>query len=220
MQKMEVNSSLAEGGAEVTVIVDRSGSMSSIAREVESGLREFASGQPAGTLFNVVQFDDTYEVVFSRVPAAVVQDFRIQPRSMTALHDAIGKTITDLKAKYAFRRPEKVVVLVLSDGLENASREFDGAAVGKLIEECQGAGWQITFLGANQNAITTARGIGVSHASSLTFGANATGVRRAIRSSLRATSNYLAGNSASICYDAADRSAQVEAGVAEELNSE
>lgn len=212
---MEAVSSLAPtSGVEITVIVDRSGSMSTIADEVSGGLRSFAAEQPPGALFNVVQFDTEYEVVFSKASAAAVQDFLLVPRGMTALHDAIGKTIFDLRARYrADGHPSKVVVVILTDGYENASLEFRGEQVGKMIEECQAAGWQFAFLGANQNAVATGQKLNLPQAGTLTYAATGLGVREAFRSTTRAVSNYAVGASDSVCYSADDRIAQARAGV-------
>ena len=100
----------------------------------------------------------------------------LQPRGSTALHDAmvrlIGEAGAELAALPEDQRPGTVLVAVLTDGHENASREATGAMVKALVERQQSQwGWQFTYLGANQDAVLTAHGLGIRAEDALTYAA-------------------------------------------------
>ena len=112
-------------------LLDRSGSMQSIKSDIEGGFAAFVDEQrkaPGECLANLSQFDDVYEVVYADRPLADVPPLDLQPRNMTALHDAMGRLITDAGAKLAAipedERPGTVIVAIMTDGLENASQEW------------------------------------------------------------------------------------------------
>ena len=126
----------------IAVILDRSGSMQSVCEATVAGFNEFVRTQqslPGEVKLKLVQFDDRYEVVFDeplhQVPELTQQTF--VPRGMTALLDAQGRTIVELGAELAEQpeeeRPSKVIVLTLTDGLENASKSFTRDRVAELI---------------------------------------------------------------------------------------
>lgn len=180
---------------DITVVLDRSGSMASIAHDVVGGLNTFITAQQrdsAGARFTLVQFDDQYEVVHFNVPMADVPtlgpgDF--EPRGSTALLDAIGRTIVDLDRRIAAApardRPERVIVVVQTDGAENSSREFTREQVFSLIgqrERRAGAPadapiWEFVFLAANQDAIAVGGAMGFQADKSVDYAATAAGVR-------------------------------------------
>jgi len=128
---------------DITVVLDRSGSMESIAGDVIGGLNTFvrAQAQVEGeACFTLVQFDDHYEVVHAHVPVQDVPPLTDQtyvPRGSTALLDAIGRTIVATGARLAMMaeadRPQVVIFAVQTDGLENASREFTRQQVFDMI---------------------------------------------------------------------------------------
>lgn len=179
---------------DITVVLDRSGSMAPIAHDVVGGLNTFITAQQrdaAGARFTLVQFDDQYEVVHFNVPMADVptlgpDDF--EPRGTTALLDAIGRTIVDLDRRLAAapagERPARVIVVVQTDGAENSSREFTREQVFSLIDQReQRAGapadapvWEFVFLAANQDAIAAGGAMGFRAAKSVDFAATSAGV--------------------------------------------
>lgn len=158
------------------VIVDRSGSMGSIKNDMVGGLDAFFAEQAKDegvTLVDYVQFDDTYEVVFTDRPVADAKAV-LEPRGMTALLDAVGKGATDLGKKLAklpeARRPGNVIVVVVTDGYENASREWNAAGVKALIKEQEEKwNWTFTFLGANMDAVAIGASFGFSTDYSMTY---------------------------------------------------
>lgn len=158
---------------EIILVVDRSGSMASCQLEAENGINNFIKEQTEGVgeaLLTLVQFDDKYDVVFDRVPVAKCGHYKLEPRSMTALNDAVGKTINESGAKLAAMkeedRPGLVIFAIITDGGENASHEFTKSQVREMVEHQEKVyNWQFTFLGSNQDAFKEAANIGINVAS-------------------------------------------------------
>lgn len=154
---------------DVTVVLDRSGSMSSCREEAENGVNHFVDKQKkhdGDCLFTLVQFDNEYEFVHRAVPINDVTKFTLVPRGMTALLDAVGRAINETGERLATleedQRPGLVVFVIVTDGMENASHEFNRGQIKEMIEGQQGGyQWQFTFLGANQDAFSEAASIGI-----------------------------------------------------------
>ena len=137
----------------VLIVLDRSGSMISIAQETINGYNRFIEEQkkiPGECKVTLVQFDDVIETVYddidiNNIPALTNETFI--PRGWTALYDAIGKSIRNLETKVT---NQKVIVAVITDGEENASKEFRTAdQVKALTTTMENRGWNITFIAAN-----------------------------------------------------------------------
>lgn len=153
---------------DLIVILDRSGSMAPVAKDMEGGFDQMMRDQAKvkGTCnVTLVQFDDEVETVYSGVPVAKVPKCSLQPRGWTALLDAIGQTLanvdTELAKLPAERRPERVMVLVITDGQENRSTEYRLPQVKHMIEERQARGWAFVYLGANVDAFAEAGAMGI-----------------------------------------------------------
>lgn len=172
---------------EIILCVDRSGSMSSIASDMEGGLRTLISEQakqPGECLVTLARFDTGYDVVFTARPAAEIKpnEISISPRGSTALLDAMARTIDDAGRRFAAmpeeERPGKVMLVVITDGMENASKEFTRSQVfDRVTRQREVYKWEIVFLGANQDAITVGHSLGIVAHSSATYDANAGGAR-------------------------------------------
>ncbi len=153
----------------VNVILDRSGSMSGTASGTISGYNEYISGLKADTKTNysvsLIQFDspsDGPELTISYIdkPLAEVPELTYltyQPRGMTPLYDAIGECIRKVDAK-----GRAVITVIITDGLENASREFTQDSVKALIHAKEAENWTFIFLAANIDAVAAASNIGVT----------------------------------------------------------
>ena len=167
----------------ISVILDRSGSMEAIRDDIIGGFNADIArqqAQPGQATLTLVQFDhqDPYEVVhqfraLASVPRLDCETF--VPRGRTPLLDAMGRGINDIDVQIRklaeAARPEKVMVVIITDGQENARSEFSKAQVEKLIKEKQdGLGWQFLFLSADMNSIGMARGMGIRVADSASFG--------------------------------------------------
>lgn len=160
----------------IAVVVDRSGSMSSIADDMVGGLNEFFVEQaalPGTCLVDYAQFDDRYELVFQDKPVALAKA-ELSPRGMTALLDAVGKTVTTLGTKLAGmkedERPGKVIVVVVTDGYENSSREWNAKSIKELVKKQEDEWqWDFVFLGANMDAVAVGQSFGFDPNKSLTY---------------------------------------------------
>lgn len=179
------------GFADITIVLDRSGSMESIADDTIGSFNAFLKDQqkePGQAQLSLVLFDHEYTPVHSAVPLASVPRLTaatFQPRGSTALLDAIGRTILAtgqrLSAMPELERPERVVFVIITDGQENSSREFTRERIFEMIAHQRDAyAWHFEFLGANQDAIQAAGHIGIPAADALTYGATAAGVQASV----------------------------------------
>jgi hypothetical protein len=166
----------------IAVILDRTGSMESIRDDTIGGFNAFLRQQqaePGKATLTLVQFDsqDPYEVIhrfqpIGDVPALTHATY--VPRASTPLLDALGRGINDLEKSLAelkeADRPAKVIVAVVTDGQENASREFRKDQVEKMVKEktCRD-GWQFVFLSADLAAIADAMAVGIQAGSALLY---------------------------------------------------
>jgi hypothetical protein len=158
-------------------LLDRSGSMQSIKSDIEGGFAAFVEEQRRGAgecLASLSQFDDVYEVVYADRPVADVPALDLRPRNMTALHDAMGRMISDAGTSLAAlpedRRPGNVVVAIMTDGLENASKEWHAPAIKSLVElQTKVYGWTFLYMGADQDAVEVGVGLGIPAAQSVTY---------------------------------------------------
>lgn len=173
------------------LIIDQSGSMGVIREESQQaldGLIKTQKEEPGKLAIKLVTFN--HQVTpYQLVDANDFEGVTLAPEGMTALHDAMGsgiilfsKEINELEEK-----PGKVIVVILTDGAENSSIEYDVDFVKQIVESRKKAGWEFLFLGANQDAILTAKQFGIAKGSTLTYVASGDG----ITSSLEATSRYL-----------------------------
>jgi hypothetical protein len=171
---------------EIIVVLDRSGSMASIKADMEGGFNTFlaeqkkVSGECRVSLF---QFDDQFEQVYTAVPLAEVPALLIEPRGSTALYDAVAQAMNLTGQRLAklpeWNRPAKIVFMVITDGCENASREYSGpsgqARVKAIIEHQESKyNWGFVYLGSSPTTQQDAHGIGIRAASN--YVASAAGV--------------------------------------------
>ncbi|MBY6682310.1 VWA domain-containing protein [Rhodococcus sp. BP-316] len=171
----------------VAALLDRSGSMSSIAGDTRGGFDTFIDaerGHDGTTVVTLAQFDDQYAMVYESIPIDQVPPLYLVPRGMTALYDAVGKFVTEIGSSLAAlpeeERPGSVTVLVMTDGQENSSREWSNQAVRQLIEQQESQyGWDFVFLGANMDAVDTGSQMGFKADKSLTYDASSVGVSAA-----------------------------------------
>lgn len=145
----------------------------------------------AGTAsITLVLFDDKYEMIHDNVDIQKVNNLTestFVPRGSTALLDAIGRTINEVGARLnktdEDKKPEKVMVCILTDGMENASREFTNDKINEMINHQRNKYlWEFSFLAANQDAFSTARKMGISRDYTAGFAATGEGTRNAYKS--------------------------------------
>jgi uncharacterized protein YegL len=196
----------------LVLVVDRSGSMQSIRKDMEGGIAALLDeqGKEAGScIVTLAQFDSEYELVAEGVPVAKLEPYQLVPRGTTALLDAIGRTIGHVKSRLdgldATRRPGHVLFAVITDGMENDSREWSRLQVMDSVKARVSEGWDFTFLGANQDAIQEGGRIGVSEDASLTYDASGDGAREAFSSMSTAVSRRRRGETKRVSYTDEER---------------
>ena len=214
---------MKNGYSDITVVLDRSGSMACLVDEVIGAFNTFVDEQQqiAGQAsFSLVQFDDRYEVYLDAVDLAKVGRLdrtTYVPRGMTALYDAVGRAIvatgTRLAALDEAERPDKVVFLIQTDGMENASREFDAVTLQAMIRHQQDKyAWEFVFLGANIDAGSVAEEIGIARDKALQYANNADGTRAAFAAVSDNLAGFRRGDRQHMAYAEEDREAQRKAG--------
>lgn len=165
---------------EIAVILDRSGSMSTVQEDVIGAYNTFIRQQkavPGQANVTLVLFDDVIETQYSRLPIEAVPELTENTywaRGWTALVDAVARTIKDLGQKLAAvpeeERPGKVIVVINTDGYENMSREYTTEQLAEMVRHQQDVyNWEFLFMGANQDAWQTAAQYGIAMGQTLSY---------------------------------------------------
>ena len=155
----------------VALLLDRSGSMSVNKIETISAVNSYIdkTKEKFKGRFTLTQFDsEGIDIVQDNVKikdAQHITEESYQPRSMTPLLDAIGKTLNAFKTD-GF---ENIVFVIMTDGQENHSREYKLEAIRALIEEKRKIGWQVSYLGTNVDAFAEGRQLGIAAGQSMNF---------------------------------------------------
>ena len=161
---------------DITIVLDRSGSMSECKSTTIEGFNTFARTQKevvGEAVLTLVQFDDQYQVDYegrSLHNTNYLNDETYVPRGLTALLDAIGKTIRMTENRVNRTNPNKIIFVIQTDGLENASKEYTKSQINEMISHLKNShNWQFVFLGANQDAIKTADSYGIAKTHAYTY---------------------------------------------------
>jgi len=146
---------------DIVFVLDKSGSMSGSEKDTIGGYNSFLSKERkknSNSLVTTVLFDNNYEKIYDRVNISNVKKLTEKEYYVggcTALYDAIGKTITELDRKH----PEKVLFVITTDGMENASQEYNKNNIKKLIESHKN--YEFIFLGAGIDSYSEGASIGI-----------------------------------------------------------
>lgn len=154
------------------IIIDESGSMQSIKTaaidSVNETIQTIRSAQKKHEdqehYVSLVTFNDDVKTVYECVPVNEVKELTAetyQPDCCTALYDAMGISLNALRKKVA--EDDKVLVTVVTDGYENASKEYSGKAIKALVDELKGKGWVFAYIGANQDVEAVAATISITN---------------------------------------------------------
>ena len=192
---------MKNGYAHIVILLDRSGSMETIKSDTIGGFNRFLSEQqavPGEATLTLVQFDDVTEThaLFSSLGAvAPLSNSNYTTRGCTALLDAMGRTITqtgeDLKAIHEDMRPDRVLFVVITDGLENASREYKKQQIRDMVKMQESTyNWKFVFLGANMDAIAEGGSFGMAVNATMTFSPTGKGINNVFATMSRSTSDY------------------------------
>jgi len=172
----------------LAMVVDRSGSMKGIHTDMNGAILELIETQASlgGELrIDITTFDDTVEFPYVNAKAEDITGDIITPRGMTALNDAVGRSIQTLGVRLAKmseeERPGKVIFVIITDGLENMSREYTHDAVKTLVEEQTDKwGWEFLYLAANVDAFATGAQHGYGQGQTISFAANNIGTSNVV----------------------------------------
>jgi hypothetical protein len=177
---------------DITIVLDRSGSMESIREKTIDGFNAFLKDQKTlkdQAVFTLFQFDHEFETVYEaldikEVPPLTINSF--VPRGMTALLDAIGKGIKETKQRINISEPDasrRVIFVLITDGYENNSRIYSRKNIFDKISRMEKKHhWEFVYLGANQDAISEATSMGIQAKKAMTFLANDKCVEKAFSS--------------------------------------
>jgi Mg-chelatase subunit ChlD len=171
---------------EIVVLLDRSGSMQHGKDDHEGGLLSFVEDQqqlPGDVRFTLIQFDnvDPCEILYDGVPIAEVNQIKLIPRGGTPLLDAVGLTIAHVAERLGDSRPDQVVVMIITDGQENSSREYRREQIKQMIAEYEQTGWKFLYLGADVDAFTEAGGLAIAPGAALKMAKSKAGTQAAYR---------------------------------------
>ena len=155
----------------VNYIVDSSGSMQSIADQVRSGFKEYVDelAKDKGDIrLTLTQFNTRVWTDYVAKPVSEVEAISYRPDGMTALYDAVGKTVRKVEGEVD--ENTKVITVIMTDGLENSSHEFNESSLNALItEKTEEGNWTFVFLGADQDAWATASRLGISRGNTVSY---------------------------------------------------
>lgn len=173
----------------ICLIMDRSGSMQSLRQDVIGGVNSFIEQQkkqPEPATMAFVRFDSpsigtpNIERFRPMQPLAEVKPLALEeyePRGWTPLLDAVGKTIVDLDEDWKREQPDRAIVVIVTDGQENASKEYLKPKIKSLIQAREASGkWTFIFLGANVDAFAEASSLGIRSANTAGYTASAAGL--------------------------------------------
>lgn len=192
---------------EIVVVLDSSGSMQIIKNDTIGSFNSFLSSQKeleGKANLTLITFSDKTAVIKEGIDIKEVSPLNTetyQPHGGTALLDALGTTFNNLELK----SPKKAIVCVITDGEENSSKEWKFDQIKHKTKAAEARGWQVLYLGANQDAFKVSRGLGISQFNTAAYYSDPMGIRNAGLAMNVATQNYrggVSGQSLQATYDA------------------
>ena len=201
---------------DITILLDRSGSMETIRKDMEGAFNSFLQEQKrlGGDMrLTLYTFDNVLTKIYDSLPIAEVPALVISPRGGTALLDSMAQVVDEVGYKFAskpeYDRPSRVVFVTITDGEENQSRRFSLQDVKTRIQhQTNNYNWQFVYLGANQDAFATGASMGYNYASSMTYTADSASIGAMTKSLSRSIGNYHTGLCCAVSFDKDDYAQQ------------
>jgi len=182
-------------------VLDRSGSMDTIADDTIGGYNSFVRDQKEfGGTMSLIQFDDLINTVYENVEIENVQPLTKDtyiPRGSTALYDAIGYAIKMVEEQTEIHKDAEFTIVILTDGFDNASRNYNSMHIKDLVRIYTRLGWDFMFLGASSESILAAQNIGMDETQTMQF--NPREVASAFRCLSSTMSQQAQGRVATLC---------------------
>ena len=166
------------------IILDESGSMYSIKKEAINSVNETVQticaaekkNEDQEHFISFVTFNDDVKKVYDCIPALKVKELTSEiycPNCSTALYDAMGISLNELRRKVTDE--DRVLVTIVTDGYENASKEYNGSAIKALVDELKDKGWVFAYIGANHDVEKVASTISITN--TMTFHTTSAGTQ-------------------------------------------
>jgi len=192
---------MKENSTEIIAIIDRSGSMGNMTNDVIGGMNQFIKDQKnleGEAKFSLILFDHVINHVYERIPIADVPLFdntTYYVGGSTAMYDAIAYAMntigSDLHKTDESERPSKVLFCIMTDGEDNASKEYNAKNIKDMIQhQTEKYSWEFVFMAANINVAQAADMIGIRNENSFAFASNSTGMRGAYDTLSNYTTSY------------------------------
>ena len=185
---------------ELVFILDRSGSMHGLVDDTIGGFNSFVEKQKdvdGECLVSTVLFNSRSDVIHDRVSLKEIPEMTRKeyvPSGSTALIDAMGDAIHHIRNVHKYIReedvPENTIFVIITDGQENDSHRYSSDEVKKMVSEQKEKGWEFLFLGANIDAVETAKNYGIAPDRSVNFICDDKGVETNFETLGKAVQNY------------------------------
>lgn len=182
----------------IEFLLDETGSMMSVWDQTIGGFNEYVNSQkmqPGTCMLSLTKFDSSG--VRNEYQDADIQTVKLldrksyKPNACTNLYDAIGIRIKSLESRVStFPENTSHLMVIMTDGCDNASSEFDAAGIKVLIKDKEASGWTFVFLGANQDAWSVGQTFGMSQGNTMTYASGGAGMTGAMHTLAAATTSY------------------------------
>lgn len=173
---------------ELVFVLDRSGSMEGLAADTIGGYNTMIDKQKkekGDALVTTVLFDDKYKMLYNGIDLQKVEPLtekQYYARGMTALYDAVGRTISCIDEKYSMLPdsliPGKILFVIMTDGMENASEKYEADTIKSMIKQHKEKGWEFVFIGANIDAVEVGDTIGIEQDFAVSYKADRIGTKK------------------------------------------
>jgi hypothetical protein len=194
------------------IVLDRSGSMYPVKDSTYASLMKFQADQLEDNVINhyspliIHTFSDNIKLEHQKKLKDNI-NFNYTPSGSTALYDAIGEAVNHAQ-KYidtAIEKPQVINIIIMTDGHENSSKEYNSNTIKSLIKSHQDKGWEFIFLGANLDSILTGGDMGLQKEQCLNFNQTPEGYMNAMRSVSQAVKRKVSSNAANVVFNDEER---------------